>query len=95
MLEKDSVEHIARLARIGITEEEASLYQKELSSVLDFFSELEKLETGDIEPVGHASGRMALARTDALDESSLEEREALLANVPEKKGSSVSVRSVL
>ena len=95
MLEKDSVEHIARLARIGITAEEVSLYQRELSSVLDFFSELEKLETGEIEPVGHASGRMALARADALDESSLTEREALLANVPEKKGSSVSVRSVL
>ena len=43
MLDKATVEHIATLARIGITPEECEQYQGELSRVLDFVDELKAL----------------------------------------------------
>ena len=45
MLDKETVEHIARLARIGVTSEEVAQYQSDLSSILDFFDEMKQVES--------------------------------------------------
>ena len=53
MLTTDEVKHIALLSRIGLNEVDIPTYQKDLSAVLDFFRELEKLPTDNVAPIGH------------------------------------------
>jgi aspartyl-tRNA(Asn)/glutamyl-tRNA(Gln) amidotransferase subunit C len=95
MLSKDEVKNIASLARIGIEEKEIGDYQKNLSEILDFFKELEELNTDNIEPIGHITGRNNVSRDDKRGEISELEREALLKNAPERKENFVKVKSVL
>ena len=44
MISKKQVQHIAKLARISLTLKEQEKFQKDLSSIFDYFKELEKLE---------------------------------------------------
>ncbi|MDO8529617.1 MAG: Asp-tRNA(Asn)/Glu-tRNA(Gln) amidotransferase subunit GatC [bacterium] len=95
MLSTDEIKNIASLARIGLNEKEVEGYQKDLSAILDYFKELEELDTNDIEPIGHITGRNNISSPDTREETSEAEREAILKNVPERKGNYVKVKSVL
>lgn len=95
MLAKDEIKNIAKLARIGIEEKEVEGYQKDLSAVLDYFKELENLDTKNVDPIGHITGRNNVSRKDERKEISEEEREDVLKNSPERKGNYVKVKSVL
>lgn len=45
------VEHIAKLARLNLTEEEKSRYRVQLSSILDYVTMLQELDTTAISAV--------------------------------------------
>lgn len=49
MIKKKEVEHLTKLARITLTEEEKKSFQKELSSVLDYFNLLNKIDISQVE----------------------------------------------
>lgn len=49
-MDKKTVEMVARLARINLTEKEKEKFIKELKSVLEAFQCLEEVDTKDIEP---------------------------------------------
>lgn len=95
MLAKDEIKNIAKLARIGIEEKEVEGYQKDLSAVLDYFKELENLDTKNVDPIGHITGRNNVSRKDERKEISEGEREDILKNSPERKGNYVKVKSFL
>lgn len=94
MLSQEEVKNIALLARIGATDEEVERYREELSAVLDFFKELEALDTGAIEPIGHITGRVNEARYDATEDSGMASKELIKKNFPESKGGFLKVKSV-
>lgn len=50
MITKEEVRHIAQLARIGINKKEEEKFQKDLSSVLDYFEKLKTVDVSGIEP---------------------------------------------
>ena len=95
VLTSDNVKKIASLARIGIEEKEIEDYQKNLSAILDYFKELEELDTDNVEPIGHITGRENVSRKDKRGEISEKEREDILKNAPERKDNFVKVKSVL
>jgi aspartyl-tRNA(Asn)/glutamyl-tRNA(Gln) amidotransferase subunit C len=95
VLTKDEVKNIASLARIGIEDKEIEDYQKNLSEILDYFKELEELDTNSIEPIGHITGRSDVSRKDERGEVAQKEREDILNNAPERKDNYVKVKSVL
>lgn len=94
MLSKDEVKHIALLARIGLKDEEIEKYQKDLSSVLDFFDVLKKADTEQVEVIGQIIGRENSWREDRHKEAGTLQKEAILKNVPETKEGYVKVKSV-
>jgi len=53
MISREEVLHIAKLAKLPLTEEEIELYQKQLSRILEYFKRLEELDTSDVEPLKH------------------------------------------
>ncbi len=48
-LKKEDVLHIARLARLYLSEEEIEIFTSQLSSILDYMEELNEVDTSDVE----------------------------------------------
>lgn len=92
-LERADVEHIAALARIGLTEDEIIMFQEQLSGILEQFELLKQLDSGAVEPTGHAVELNSVMREDEPGES-LSPEETLL-NAPRREGDLFRVKAVL
>ena len=92
-LERSQVEHIAALARIGLTEEEVQIFGEQLSQIMEQFEVLKELDTSDVAPTGHAGGLQTVMRED-LAEDSLDS-EDVLKNAPRREGEFFRVNAVL
>ena len=78
----EEVQHIANLARMNLTEEELELYRNQLSAILDYFKQLEGLDTEGIPPTANVSVDQNILRADQPDPGL--SHEELLNNAPEK-----------
>ncbi len=65
MLSLDQVKHIAKLARIGISDPEAEKFSRQLSSILEYVELLNEVKTEGIEPTSQVTGLTNVTRTDA------------------------------
>jgi aspartyl-tRNA(Asn)/glutamyl-tRNA(Gln) amidotransferase subunit C len=74
----EEIKHIAKLANLKIGDKEVNKFQKQLSSVLDYVSELEKVDTAKIEPTNQTTGLQNVFRVDKVrKECSLNVKDAL------------------
>jgi aspartyl-tRNA(Asn)/glutamyl-tRNA(Gln) amidotransferase subunit C len=92
-LERSQVEHIAALARIGLTEEEVQMFGEQLSDILEQFEVLKELDTSGVVPAGHASGLQTVMREDVAQDSL--DSEDVLRNAPRRRGEFFRVNAVL
>ncbi|MFC1789812.1 Asp-tRNA(Asn)/Glu-tRNA(Gln) amidotransferase subunit GatC [Patescibacteria group bacterium] len=92
MLSKKEVEHIAKLARLGITENEVGKFQKELSSILDYIEKLKKLNISRIRPASHAILIENVMRKDS--EGKKFDSKKIFDLVPEIKNGFLKVKSI-
>ncbi len=53
MLSRDQVLHVARLARLELTDEEIERFGGELSKVLDYIETINQLDLDDVPPTSH------------------------------------------
>jgi aspartyl-tRNA(Asn)/glutamyl-tRNA(Gln) amidotransferase subunit C len=53
MIDRDQVLHVARLARLALTDEEVERMSSELSAVLDHIEAINQLDLEDVEPTSH------------------------------------------
>ena len=89
----EEVEHIAKLARLQLTEEEKKRFQIELGKIIEYFDQLKKLDTENVTPMTHAVPIENVLREDQA-KPSLPVEEAL-QNAPEKKDSYFQVPKVV
>ncbi|HBF38454.1 MAG TPA: Asp-tRNA(Asn)/Glu-tRNA(Gln) amidotransferase subunit GatB [Firmicutes bacterium] len=80
-LTKAEVEHVARLARLELNENEKEQFTGQLNDILGFVEKLNQLDTASIEPTAHAIPVANVFRPDQLA-TSLEPDQAL-ANAPD------------
>jgi aspartyl-tRNA(Asn)/glutamyl-tRNA(Gln) amidotransferase subunit C len=81
MLDRDQVLHVARLARLKLTEEEVERMAAELSKVLDHIEKIRELELADVPPTSHVIDVVNALRADEPTPSL--PRETILAAAPE------------
>lgn len=94
-LTKDNVRDIATLARVGITDEEVILYQKDMSSVLKYFDKLQEVDTEDVEEIGHITGVTDVYRLDKVKEMPVEGKKIIMDNITDTRDGYIKVKSVL
>ena len=97
---KKEVEHVARLGRLELSEEEKEKFTSQLEGILNYVGQLEKLDTQNIKPTSYAiwqntSKGLAIGREDVRKESSKELRENLLNNAPHRDGNFFRVKKVI
>ena len=64
MIDDAITRHVARLARLGLTEDEVVRMQHELSAILEYVDQVQGLELADIVPTTHASPLSNVLRED-------------------------------
>lgn len=95
-LSKEQIEHIAMLARLGLTDKEKKKFAGQLSSVLDYVNQLEKVDTKNIEPIAQITGLKDVMAKDKVKSSKGQvAREKLLENAPMQEEGCVKVKAVL
>ncbi|OGS01003.1 MAG: hypothetical protein A2V88_16695 [Elusimicrobia bacterium RBG_16_66_12] len=93
MIDADDVRRIAKLARLRLTEGEVRLYGGQLTKILDAMAELGTLDTASVPPTTSVLGAVNVMRDDVP--RPFEDREALLANAPDRDGPYFKVRKVI
>lgn len=63
------VRHVAKLARLDLTDEEVARFSTQLSAVLDYMEKLNELDTDSVEPLAHCLPIHNIFREDVVTES--------------------------
>jgi aspartyl-tRNA(Asn)/glutamyl-tRNA(Gln) amidotransferase subunit C len=92
MLSKEEVKHIAKLARLGLTDQEIEKFQKDLSSILDYIEKLKEVDVKDVLPASHAVLVENIFREDEIKTKTPGKK--LLDLSPDKKDGFLKVKSV-
>ncbi|MEK7125065.1 MAG: Asp-tRNA(Asn)/Glu-tRNA(Gln) amidotransferase subunit GatC [Patescibacteria group bacterium] len=98
MLSREEVIKIAQLARIALTDDEVTKFQKELSSILSYVEQLNAVDTSGVEPLAQVTGLENALREDVVQgvfPPSKQQTEALLVQAPAREGDYLKVKSVL
>ena len=92
---KKDVEHVARLARLALTEEEKERYTAQLESILEYIDKLNQLDTSQVPPTTHVLPLSNVWREDIAEPTRLGLAEDILKNAPESEGSYFKVKKVI
>ena len=92
-LSRDEVLHIARLARVSLTESEITRLSEQLSHILENFEILQQVDTTDIPPTAQSVDLQSVMREDNVSPSL--PPDDILSNAPRREGDCFRVRAVL
>lgn len=90
---KEQIEHVAKLARLNLTETEKEKYANELGSIIEFINKLNQLDTTDVQQTAHVVPINNVFREDKVEPSF--DREKILMNAPVQKDGCVLVPKVV
>lgn len=82
MISREDVEHVARLARLALSDAEVERMREQLSGILAYIDTLRALDTAGVEPTSHAVPLVNVMRDDE-PRPCLSQDEAL-ANAPDR-----------
>jgi aspartyl-tRNA(Asn)/glutamyl-tRNA(Gln) amidotransferase subunit C len=89
----DDVAHVARLARLDLTEEELGTYAAQLAAVLDHAAGVTALDTEGVEPTAHPLPLSNVLRDDEVTPSL--DRDEVLSQAPEVEDERFRVPRIL
>lgn len=92
MITREEVLHIAKLAKLKLTEEEIELFQEQLGEILTYFRKLEEVETSGVEPLKHILEIGSVWREDEPQEAVPPEE--ALKNAPKRRDNYFEVPKV-
>jgi aspartyl-tRNA(Asn)/glutamyl-tRNA(Gln) amidotransferase subunit C len=92
-LSREEVLHVARLARVGVTDDDVSRLQQQLSSILEHFAVLRQIDTDEVPPTTHTLALESVLASDQPRESLTQDE--VLTNAPLRQNGYLRVRAVL
>ncbi len=93
MIDKKTVDHIAKLARLEVSEAQAQEYSEQIGKVLKYFEQIEAIDTKGIEPLVSPTDIESFWREDVVAQELTAEE--ITANAPEKIGNLFKVPPVV
>ncbi len=87
------VEHVARLARLELSEADKERMRRELDSILSYIDKLRAVDTEGVEPTSHAVPLTNVMREDVTRPSF--PQSDMLANAPERSGDFFRVPKII
>ena len=93
MISREDVEHVAALARLGLSDEEIDLMQGQLNRILEAVGQLQAVDTSSVGPTAQVIALENVMRDDVARPSMA--REAALGNAPLREGPMLRVPVIL
>ncbi len=93
MIDRETVQNVAKLARLGLSEEEIATFGSQLSAILGHIQILEEADVSGVSPTAHASRLTNVMREDVSEPSYAPE--VLLANAPDQEDNCLKVNAIL
>lgn len=87
------VKKISELCRIELTAQELEKFQRELSQILEYVSELNKINTEGVEEISQVTGLKNVVREDRTSDNNL--RNGIISNFPESRDNFLKIKSIL
>jgi aspartyl-tRNA(Asn)/glutamyl-tRNA(Gln) amidotransferase subunit C len=84
VLSREEVQHVARLARLHLSDEELERMREQLDAILAYVDKLRELDVEGVEPTSHAVPLVNVMRDDAV--TPCLSQDAALANAPDRAG---------
>ena len=81
-IDKDTVKHISKLARISLDEKKVDSLSKDLTSIMQFIENINKLNTDKTNPLTSIINESLRSRKDEVKDGKI--RDQILKNSPEK-----------
>ncbi len=79
-VDEATVRHVARLARIKVSEQEAKSLQRELSAILDWVEQLDEVDIRGVEPMTRVDGMALPQRDDVVTDGEIADQ--IVKNAP-------------
>lgn len=92
-IEPQIVDHVARLARLELSEEERVRFTEQLNSILDYLAKLNELNTDNVDPTSHVIAMTNVLREDAVGTPL--PRDLILASAPAQEDGFFKVPPIL
>ncbi|WP_223070487.1 Asp-tRNA(Asn)/Glu-tRNA(Gln) amidotransferase subunit GatC [Paenibacillus caui] len=92
-IQAKDVEHVAKLARLNLSEEEKEMFTEQLNAILQYVEKLNELDTENVEPTTHVLHLSNVMREDVVQESLPEEK--VFRNAPEEEDGQFKVPAIL
>lgn len=83
MITVKDVEHVAKLARLELTEEEKERFTGQLGDVLKYVEQMNEVDTSNVTPMAHAIDFVNVVREDVPHYE--QTKEELLKNAPDEE----------
>ena len=93
MIDRETVIHVAKLARLGLSDEEIEVLREQLSVILENIAILREADVSGVSPTAHASRLVNVMRPDIPQPSY--PPEVLLANAPAREDNYLKIPPVL
>ena len=90
-----NIKHIAKLARLDLTDQEQKKFAKEIPAILDFVEKLQEVKTDKIEPTAQVNGLKNIVRNDLAKKKTQDKRQKILDQIPEKKDDYAKAKAIL
>lgn len=94
MISQQEVQHIAKLARLTLSNKDVEKMQGELAAILDYIALLREVDVAGIEPTSHSLTLANIAREDEVFSQKEETSEGILKQFPDKDGNFLKVNPV-
>ncbi|HEY5996698.1 MAG TPA: Asp-tRNA(Asn)/Glu-tRNA(Gln) amidotransferase subunit GatC [Candidatus Deferrimicrobiaceae bacterium] len=85
--------HVARLARLALSDAELETLGGQLGQIIDYVKQLDRLDTAGVTPTSHAVETGTPFREDVA--VPFPDKEALLANAPDREGDAFRVPRII
>ncbi|MCJ8329066.1 MAG: Asp-tRNA(Asn)/Glu-tRNA(Gln) amidotransferase subunit GatC [Lentisphaeria bacterium] len=93
MANKIDVDHIAKLARLTLTDEERERFQREIGAIVSYLDILQEIDTEGVEPTAHANPLGNVIREDVP--GTCQDIELTLKNAPEHEDNEIVVPAII
>lgn len=93
-ISREEILKLAKLSKLRLSEDEIEQYQKELSEILDYVSQLSKVDTKNLKPTSQVTGLENVTRRDEVIDYGVTTSD-LLKNVPAIKDNQIKVKRVI
>lgn len=94
-LTEDQIKHVAKLAKLNLTDAQVKTYQDQLSKILSHIEQLSQVDTTNVEPTSQTTGLTNVFRTDQIVEKRILSSEEVFLNTKNKDKNQFVVDAVI